>query len=210
MIQKRTVVIVGVVAVLVFLGCVKFAVFSYGITQRQWDGSATRLFARVTGFPAGKVDGHTATYSDYLAQVDAQKVYLETEDARARQLPREVNKATREAAYNQIMQIAALETLAEEYQVASSDLNINRAFDDFVAQSGTSTAPGEIDNFLKESFGWTRHDFKKFFIRPGVISQALRAKMPGTTEEEKGQVLGQKIDERLKAGDVKKYLVIGQ
>ena len=207
MIKKRTVISIGVVAIVVFLVGLKFAVFSYGITRKQWDGRMTRLFARVTGFPAGKVDGHKATYTDYLAQIDAQKVYLQTEDARSRQLPREVNAETSKAAYSQIMQIAALEALADEYQVAISDLDINRGFDDFVAQSGTSTSPGEIDAFLKESFGWTREEFKRFFIRPGVMSQALRTKMPGKTEEEKGQALGQKIDERLLKDDVKKYLL---
>ncbi len=208
MIQKRTVLIVGVVALIIFILGATSAVFAYGITRKQWEGGATRAFASLTSFPAGRVDGEKAVYSDYLAQVDAQRVYLKTEDARQRQLPTDVNSETREAAYNQIIQIAGLNALAKENQVTISDLDIDKAFDDFVAQSGTSTQPGEIDNFLKESFGWDRAAFKNYFIRPGVLSQALRAKMPGTTEEEKGAALGQKLEERLKQEDVKKYLII--
>lgn len=210
MIQKRTVIGVGVVSVVVLALCVVSAVFAYGITRKQWEGKATRTFANLTSFPAGKVADQKATYTDYLAQIDAQRVYLKTEDARSRQLPPEVNQQTREAAYNQIIQIAGLDELAEENSVSISQLDIDKAFDDFVSQAGTSTAPGEIDNFLNESFGWKREDFKRFFIRPGVLSQALRAKMPGATEEEKGTALGQKLDERLLKEDVKKYLIIGQ
>lgn len=208
MIQKRTVIGVGIVSALILGVCVASAVFAYGITRKQWEGKATRTFASLTSFPAGKVAGQKATYTDYLAQIDAQRVYLKTEDARSRQLPSEVNQQTREAAYNQIIQIAALDQLAQENSVTVTQLDIDKAFDDFVAQSGTSTEPGEIDNFLKESFGWSREDFKRFFIRPGVVSQALRTKMPGTTEEEKGTALGKKLDERLLKEDVKKYLII--
>ncbi len=210
MLQKRTVLIVGVISILILLTCVTSAVFAYGITRHQWEGASTRTFAKITSFPAGKVAGEKATYTDYLSQVDAQRIYLKTEDARLRQLPSDVNQQTREAAYQQIIQIAALDQLANENQVTVSEAEINSAFDEFVTQSGTSTQPGEIDAFLKESFGWEREDFKRFFIRPGVLSQALRAKMPGTTEDEKGAALGTKLDERLKAGDVKKYLIISQ
>ncbi len=208
MIQKRTVIIVGVVVVLVAaIGAVS-AVFSYGITRKQWEGGATRAFAKMTAFPAAKVGGQKATYSDYLSQIDAQRVYLKTEDARQRQLPTEVNQQTRDAAYEQVVQIAALDQLAKEYGVSVSDADVDKAFDDFVAQSGTSTQPGEIDAFLNTSFGWTRAEFKKFFIHPGVVSQALREKMTGTTEDEKGAALGQKLSERMTKEDVKKYLVI--
>lgn len=208
MIQKRTVIVVGVVALFIFIVGATAAVFAYGITRKQWDGGATRTFARMISFPAGKVAGQKAAYTDYLAQIDAQKIYLQTEDARTRQLPTEVNLVTREAAYGQIMQIAALDALAKEYQVTVTPLDIDKAFDDFVAQSGTSTQAGEIDNFLRESFGWGRDEFKRFFIRPGVLSQALRLKMPGTTDQEKADALGTKIDERLLKEDVKKYLIL--
>lgn len=210
MIKKRTVILVGVISMVILALCVSSAVFAYGITRKQWEGPATRAFANVTGFPAGRVADEKATYTDYLGQIDAQRIYLKTEDARSRQLPSDLTPQTREAAYNQIIQIAALDQLAEEYQVSISQMDIDRAFDDFVAQSGTSTQPGEIDAFLQESFGWDRDDFKRFFIRPGVLSQALREKMPGATEEEKGVALGAKLDERLLKEDVKKYLIISQ
>lgn len=208
MIQKRTAIIAGVIVLLILILGATSAVFAYGITRKQWDGPATRTFANLISFSAGNVGGQKATYSDYLAQVDAQRVYLQTEDARQRKLPNDVNSETREAAYNQIIQIAGLDALAKENQVSISDLDIDKAFDDFVAQSGTSTQAGEIDSFLKESFGWDRASFKRYFIRPGVLSQALRAKMPGTTEAEKGEALGKKLEERLKKEDVKKYLLI--
>lgn len=208
MIQKRTVLGLGIaLVVVVILGAVT-ATFSYGITRKQWDGPVTRAFATLVAFPAGKVASQKATYTDYLAQVDAQAVYLQTPDARQRQLPTAVNQQTREAAYTQIIQIAALDQLARENQVSIPQIDIDKAFDDFTAQAGTSTQPGEIDNFLKESFGWNREQFKQFFIRPGVVSQALRAKMPGATEEEKATALGIKIDERLAQPDVKRYLII--
>ncbi len=208
MIQTRTLLGIGAASVIILLLCLTSAVFAFGITRKQWEGPATRAFARITTFPAGKVAGEKAAYVDYLSQIDAQRVYLKTEDARMRQLPSDLTNETREAALNQILQIAALNALAKESQVSITDLEIDRAFDEFVAQSGTSTSPGEIDGFLQESFGWSRDDFKRFFIRPGVLSQALRASMPGTTEEEKGEALGQKLDERLLKEDVKKYLII--
>lgn len=210
MIQNRTLIITGAIAALILLLGGTTAVFAYGITQQQWEGGATRAFARATAFPAGKVAGQKALYTDYLAQVDAQRIYLQTEDARMRQLPSEVNADTRTAALDQIIQIAALKELAREYGVSVSETEIDAAFADFVAQSGTSTQPGEIDAFLNESFGWDRAAFKNYFIRPGVLSQALRVEMPGTTEEEKAVALGQKLDERLEKDDVKRYLIISR
>jgi hypothetical protein len=210
MLKQRTVIGVGVVTTLVLAVCLTIGVFSYGITRKQWDGPATRAFANLVSFPVGRVDGHKATYSDYLAQVDAQAIYLKTEDARTRKLPSEVNAQTREAAYSQLIQIAALEALADQEKISITDLDVDRAFSDFENQSGTSTQPGEIDNFLRESFGWSRDEFKRFFIRPGVLSQALRLKMPGATEDEKAQALSKKIDERLAEGDVKRYLILAR
>lgn len=208
MIQKRTVIVVGIVAFIVFALSATTAAFAYGITRKQWDGPVTRSFAKLVAFPVGKVGPEKATYVDYLAQVDAQKVYLQTADARQRQLPETVNQQTREAAYTQIIQIAALDQLAKENNVSITQSEVDKAFDDFTAQAGTSTQPGDIDAFLRESFGWNREDFKRFFIHPGVLSQALREKMPGATEDEKNQALGQKIDDRLKQDDVKQYLII--
>ena len=118
MIKKRTVILVGVISMVILALCVSSAVFAYGITRKQWEGPATRAFANVTGFPAGRVADEKATYTDYLGQIDAQRIYLKTEDARSRQLPSDLTPQTREAAYNQIIQIAALDQLAEEYQVS--------------------------------------------------------------------------------------------
>jgi len=210
MIQKRTVIVVGIVAFVLLVLSATTATFAYGITRKQWDGPVTRSFAKLVAFPAGKVAGEKATYSDYLAQIDAQKVYLQTPDARQRQLPSTVNQQTREAAYTQIIQIAALDQLAKENNVTITQPEVDKAFEDFTAQAGTSTQPGDIDAFLRESFGWNREDFKRFFIHPGVLSQALREKMPGKTEDEKNQALGKKIEERLKQDDVKRYLIISQ
>lgn len=154
MIQKRTVIVVGVIALVVLAFGSVSATFAYGITRKQWDGRATRAFAKLTAFPAGKVADEKVTYTDYLAQIDAQAIYLKTDDAKQRQLPSEVNDQTRAAAYNQIIEIAALDQLAKENNVSVTSADVDKAFDDFVAQSGTSTQPGEIDVFLQKSFGW--------------------------------------------------------
>lgn len=199
---------IGVVAVVLFAITLVFGTFAYGITRKHWEGPATRTFARLVSFPAGRVGSHTALYTDFLAQTDAQAIYLKTEDAKSRHLPSEVNDQTRKAAFDQIMQIATLDQLAEENQVSITPLDVDRAFSDFEANAGTSTQPGEIDDFLKHSFGWTRDDFKRYFIRPGVLSQALRAKMSGTTEDQKSQALQKALDERMTKPDVKKYLIL--
>ena len=210
MLKPRTLIGLGIVTVLILALCTTLAVFTYGITRRQWDGPATRTFARMTSFPVGKVGKRSALYVDYLAQLDAQKIYLQTPDARTLNLPTAVNHDTRTAAYSQIMQIAALQQLGDELGASTSPTDIDNAFNDFVAQSGTSTTPGEIDTFLNKSFGWTRNDFKKFFIQPAALSQALRAKMDGATQDDKSKALTKKIEDRLNQTDVKRYMIIAQ
>lgn len=210
MLQKRALIGVGIGTLVILAVCVTLITLVYGITRRQWDGSVVRTFAKMTSFPAGKVGDQKALYVDYLSQVDAQAIYLQTEDARSRQLPTAVNADTKQAAFDQIMDIAALEQIAKEQGVAVTSANIEDAFNQFIAQSGTSTSAIEIDGVLRESFGWNRDNFKQFFIRPGALSQALREKMPGTTDEEKAGALQQKITDRLAQTDAKRYLIIAQ
>lgn len=195
-----------VVLVIAVLGAASVGGAAYGIYRGQSESGFARAVASALRLPAAKVGNQTILYSDYIAHVDAQRVYLSGPDAMAQGLSPEITSAERNAALDRSIRSAAVEEMAAERDLVFTQLDVERAYDELVARAGTSTSREEIQNFLRDQFGWTEDTFKRYVIRPALIEDTLRQKRYQETNDP--EIFDRELDERLKREDVVRYLTL--
>lgn len=195
-----------VVAVLVLLGVGAVTVaFAFGITRHQWDGPATRRFASVTGFPAARLASTKIPYTDYLQLMDAQKILLATEAAKQQGLNAVPEIDRRKGAVETLLKNQAVEVIAEQEKIVITPLDIDRFFDQLtgLASTSTTTTVQSVDEYLRDNFGWTQTEYKKYVVRPGMLREIIEQKR---TQNGNTKAMDAEINERVQQSDVKRYL----
>lgn len=196
--------VVVVVLLLLGLGSVTVA-FAYGITHHQWDGTATRRFARMTGFPAARLASKKIPYTDYLELMDAQKILLATEAAKQQGLNAVPDIDRRKGALETLLKNNAIEDIAEREKIVITPLDVDRFFDQLtgLASTSTTTTVQSVDEYLRDNFGWTQTEYKKYVVRPGMLREIIDQKR---TQNKDTNAIDAEVDQRVLQPDVKRYL----
>lgn len=196
--------VVVVVLLVLALGSVTVA-FAFGITRHQWEGSATRRFAAVTGFPAARLASTKIPYTDYLALMDAQKILLSTEAAKQQGLNAVPEIDRRKGALETLLKNQAVEVLAEQEKIIVTPLDVDRFFDQLtgLASTSTTTTVQDVHDYLRDNFGWTTTEYKKYVVRPGMLREIIEQKRSQNGDT---SPVDTEIDQRVVQPDVKRYL----
>lgn len=198
----RRVVLVGVG----FCTCIVLATafLSASVYVLQREDAVTRSLAGWLNLPAARVGRMNVTFADYLAHLGSLRVFLTGPAAAAQGLASDIGPEQKQSALDRAIRIAAIDEMAASADLVATSLDVERAFDGLVAQAGTSTAPGELQAFLRDQFGWSEQDFKRYVIRPALLEDALRAKRLRETQD--AEAFDKELEERLKLPDVVRYL----
>ncbi len=170
----------------------------------QNEDALTRSLAGWLRLPAARVGSHAVTYQDYLAHLGSLRVFLEGPLAAAQGLGGPLTPAHRQSALDRAIRLAAIDELAQAAELTVTPLDVERAYEGMLAQAGTSTTPGELQDFLRDQFGWNEEEFKRYVIRPALLEDASRVKRTRETSDETS--FDRELEERMKREDVVKYL----
>jgi hypothetical protein len=182
------------------------AIFTYGVFAYQWDFPMARRFAAVTHIPAARVGSKFIPYTEYLAELDAEKRFLSGPAARAQGLPQELTKEVRVQALERLIRIASVEEFSVTRNLVVTPLDVDRVYDGLVAQAGTSTTPEEIHSFLNDQFGWNEQEFKHYVVRPALMEDVLKQKKMQETQDP--NAFEDELQARIAKPDVVRYLKI--
>ena len=171
------------VLVVVALCATGAAVLTYGILYRQWESPTVRALAAWSRFPAARVSGRTVTYTAYLAQLDALRTFLSGSAAQSMNLPSAVTADYTDATLSRAVRIVAVEKFADERNIVVTPLDVDRSYDSVRERAGTSTTPGEIQAFIKDTFGMDEAQFKTSVIRPALLEDLLKQKAFQQTQD---------------------------
>lgn len=189
-----------------FLACIALASAALAASVYAWqrEDVVTRSLAGWLNLPAARVGRVNVSYVDYLAHLGSLRVFLTGPAAAAQGLTSEIGPAQKQSALDRAMRIAAIDDLSASSQLIATSLDVERAYDNLVAQAGTSTETGEIQAFLRDQFGWNEQEFKRYVIRPALLEDALRAKR--LRESPDPEAFDKELEERMKKPDVVQYL----
>lgn len=170
-------IVVTVVLFGVFAGLGGLANVLYWHPQdRPW----VRSLVSYAPVPIARVGGSFVAYKDYLVQQDAAQTFLTAEAASqaaipdGQVLPTSLDTQAKQLILDQLIRAAAVKQLAEAADLRLTDEDVTRSFEELIARAGTSTNPGEIDAYLKTTFGWTRQEFSQRVVRPATLETAVR------------------------------------
>jgi hypothetical protein len=130
--------------------------------------------------PVARVGGNFVSYKDYLIQRDAAQTFLTAEAASqaaipdGQVLPTSLDTQAKKLILDQLIRATAVKQLAEAADLRLTDEDVTRSFEELIARAGTSTNPGEIDAYLKTTFGWTRQEFSQRVVRPATLETAVK------------------------------------
>lgn len=167
-----TVVLFGVLAGLGALANVLY----WHPQDRPW----IRSLISHTPVPIARVGGSFVAYREYLIQQDAAQTFLTAEAASqaaipdGQVLPTALDRQAKQLILDQLIRAAAVKQLAETADLRLTDEDVTRSFEELIARAGTSTNPGEIDAYLKTTFGWTRQEFSQRVVRPATLETAVK------------------------------------
>lgn len=181
-------------------------VFAYRVYAKQDDRPWIRKAAAWTRLPAARVGSRRIGYAEYLKHIDAVRLVLKGQQARAQGLPLVPDTDMRRQTLNRLLRMAAVEEFADERGMALTTADVDRAYEELIARAGTSTSAGEVESFLREQFGWGVGDFKQNVIRPAMLEDGLRNKKE--TETKDPDAFEAELQARLSQGDVKRFLRI--
>lgn len=130
--------------------------------------------------PVARVGGTFILYKEYLIQQDAAQTFLTAEAASqaalpdGQVLPSALDGQAKQLILDQLIRAAAVKQLADAADLHLTDEDVTRSFEELIARAGTSTNPGEIDGYLKSTFGWTREEFSQRVVRPATLETAVK------------------------------------
>lgn len=193
-----------VLAVLILVFGVGGVLLGRAILIQHNDSSFVRGLAKVTHFPVARVGSNVITYQEYLVQADAQRTYLQGQEATTMGIGGTPTIEMQQSVYDQLIRIAATEDLAKKYNFQVTQLDVDRAYDELISQAGTSTKPGEVQSYLQENFGWNEQQFKQYIIRPALLKNGLADKRKQDTGKE--DAFDAELNQRVAASDVHRWL----
>ncbi len=168
------------------------------------EDALTVSLARWMRLPVARVGTKSVLYDDYLAHLGSLRTFMSGPAAAAQGLSGPVGPKEEQSALDRAIRLTAIEDMAASANLTATDLDVERGYAGLLAQAGTSTTPGEIQDLLRDQFGWNEQNFKEFVIRPALMEDALRAKRTRETGDETS--FDTEMEERLKRPDVVQYL----
>jgi hypothetical protein len=168
------------------------------------EDALTVSLARWMRLPVARVGTKSVLYDDYLAHLGSLRTFMSGPAAAAQGLSGPVGPKEEQSALDRAIRLTAIEDMAASANLTATDLDVERGYAGLLAQAGTSTTPGEIQDLLRDQFGWSEENFKEFVIRPALMEDALRAKRTRETGDETS--FDTEMEERLKRPDVVQYL----
>lgn len=142
------------------------ALSAFVYTHASTDKTVQALTMRLP-FPAIMVGRSVITYKEFYSEQDSLKKYFASSASAGSPAP------TDEQLHTMIVQTlsnkAVVKTLASNYGL-SLDQNKVEAFYQNFLQSNAGQAPGDIEQKIKETFGWTIPEFKQHVVEPIVLS----------------------------------------
>ncbi|MCC6563973.1 hypothetical protein IT087_03710 [Candidatus Uhrbacteria bacterium] len=164
----------------------------------------TVSLARWMNLPVARVGTKTVSYDDYLSHLGSLRTFMSGPAAAAQGLAGTIGPNEERSALERAIRLSAIEEMAESAGLIATPLDVERAYAGLIAQGSASSTPGEIQDLLRDQFGWEEKDFKEFVIRPALMEDALRAKRARETGDE--MAFDKELEERLKRPDVVRYL----
>ena len=206
--MKSTRITITLVAiVLALIGGGASVVFLWGIYTRHWDGNVTNSIVRSVLVPAARVGKRTILYRDYLDSVKSIEIFLQSPEAVAQGVNRELLIADQKSAFDRLLEEAALEELAVVRNINISDEQIAQftqlAINDFAGQSGKTAA--DIEPYLMETYGWTLAHFQKHIVRPALLTRLLMTSF-SVDHPDDPVALDVYIEKRLAEQDIVRYV----
>jgi len=168
------------------------------------EDAVTVSLARWMHLPVARVGTRSVAYDDYLSHLASLRTFKAGPAAAAQGLGGPIGPVEEQSALDRAIRLAAIEEMAAFADLTATPLDVERGYAGLLAQAGTSTTPGEIQDLLRDQFGWNEQSFKKFVIRPAMMEDALRGKRTLETGDE--TAFDKELEERLKRSDVVRYL----
>lgn len=147
--------------------------------DRPW----VRHVVSALSLPAARLRDERIAYSEYLAQQDAMRAFLQSPEVQGQGAPTQVDAGVKRAILDQLLRAAAMEVMAKQAHISLTSADIDRAYEALINRAGTSTEPGEVATYLRETFGWTEADFKQRAVRPATLEQAVRQEVYQDNDE---------------------------
>lgn len=168
-VRKKIVIGVGIVFVCLLLLFIPI----YRVYSVQADDTFTRV---AFGFlPAASVEGVRLPYREFLMHLDAQKVFVTSPLADLTNGAPTMQQMRKEA-MQRALRIRLMEKWSAREGITFTTEDVDRSYTALVERAGTSTQAGEIQQVMKDLFGWDEPDFKRNMIRPALMEEALSAK----------------------------------
>ena len=123
--------------------------------------------------PAATVGSATISYGEYLDHSAAAGRFIKAQ-APLTGTPSVMTDEDRKSTLDRAVRIAAVKELSDGKKVAVTSLDINRAYDQTILQTGTSTTPEEFKQYLAQVYGWTEDDFKHFILGPALLEDEVK------------------------------------
>lgn len=203
--QKKMTVLFSVFGGLFFFTLIVFG-FIYLIFYKISDYSMVRSVARTFSLPAAHVGSAAVSYEHFLQTRDAVRRFLSSEAATAVQAMQPTEEELNRNILDQLIRQRIVESIAMEKEVAVTDEEVRAFFGDIVS-AASSTADGNISEYLWNNYGWHEEDFRQEVLRPAILEQKLAIEIAKQFEGDP-MALEQVIADRRSQSDVRIYLRI--
>jgi hypothetical protein len=198
--SKANLVILGLV-VLIILEFMA-AWMTVGVYAQRSDSSIVR---RTAGFlPIAKVGSYSVSYNQFLTARDAIKTFLNSPAVKAAGQSQPLTPVIEKSAYERLLREAATKELATQRNVAVSNDDVNKAYDDFLNQASSTVK--DVPKYLKDTFNWTPDQYRVNVIRPQILEEKVTLTFAASSGTDQGTQFENWVAERLQKPDVKRYL----
>jgi len=160
----------GLGAGVVLLALALLGIFALGIYKYNWSGPATTAVLKAVPYPAAVVNNNVISYADFLSDVGTLKHFYgqlaaESPDAPAAPADAEIRKNV----MDRLIQNEILEEQALKYDIKVTPEEIDTEFSKLSSQQQGTNIEDEIRNL----YGWTVAEFKEKVLRPYLLQQKL-------------------------------------
>lgn len=169
---RRKVLLAGLLAFIMVVLALIVGI-SLHILRTQSTSSFARTFVRIVPVPAARANGRFVRYSDVIIRWDSVDTSLATAPP---PLPTDdfiipSRETLRYRAYEQAIRDAYLAVQAENEDFELPDAAVQTNVDRLVVQASSTVQ--EIDQYLRETMGWSLQEYGERVVRPATLEAAL-------------------------------------
>ncbi|MDO8584344.1 MAG: hypothetical protein Q7R83_04155 [bacterium] len=194
--KKTWIVLLSIVGVMAALA-VFCTVMILGVFYRQWDSAPARGVMSALHVSVATVGSDPVSYETYLTHLGSVERFLSGPAGQTAGLGAVPTPEMKKSILEHAVRIAIIEQLAKERDIIVTPVDLDRSFDALIERAGTSTAPGEVKQALRDQFGWDEKDFKIFVIQPAMQEELIAQKMERDTGDK--EAFAKEADKRIKS-----------